>query len=77
LRGQTDALRFAARQGVGAARQAQVGQAHVVQKLQAVGNFTDHLLANVGLVALQAQILEIRLAFGQSDVADIVQGTRL
>ena len=76
LRSQTDALRLAARQGVGAAREAQVGQAHIVQKLQPVGNFTNHLLANVGLVALQAQALEIRLAFGQGDVAHIMQSTR-
>ena len=75
LRGQTDALRFAARQGVGAAREAQVGETHIVQKLQPVGNFTNHLFANIGLVAVQGQALEIRLAFGQGDVADIMQST--
>ena len=35
LRGQANALRFAARQRVGAAVEAQVGQAHIVQELQA------------------------------------------
>ena len=76
LRSQTDALRLAARQGVGTARKAQVGETHIVQKLQPVGNFTNHLLANISLVALQFQVLKIRLALGQGDVAHIMQSTR-
>jgi len=52
--GQADALRLAADERLGAAVQAQVVQAHVVQKLQAQADFADHLGGNLGLGAVHA-----------------------
>mgnify|MGYP001020185006 CR=1 FL=1 len=55
LRSQANTLRFAARKRFGAALQAQIAQAHVVEKFQAAADFPHHLVRNVRARALQAQ----------------------
>ena len=78
LRGQSNTLRLTPRQGIRAARKAQIGEAHIVQKFQTVGNFTHHLVRDIGFVAIECELLEIVLAFRQGEMADIVhrQGLR-
>ena len=46
LAGETDALRFAARQGLGAAIQRQVVEAHIDQETQPVAHFLDDLVGH-------------------------------
>jgi hypothetical protein len=58
LRRQPDALRLAARQRVGAALQAQVGQADVVQEAQPRADLAHHLVGDLGLGAGELQRLE-------------------
>ena len=58
LRGQADALRLAAGQGLGRTRQHQVVQAHVVEKAQARRDFLDDLVGDLALVAGQVQRAE-------------------
>jgi hypothetical protein len=65
LAGQPDALRLAARQRVGAAVQAQVGEADVVEELQPRADLAHHLVGDLGLVALQAHLLEEGQRIGQ------------
>jgi hypothetical protein len=57
--GQADALRLAAAERLGAAVQAQVIEAHVVEKLQTQANLAHHLGGNLGLGTVQAQAVEI------------------
>ena len=52
---QANALRFTARERVGAAVQAQIIEAHVQQEAQARGDLVDHLFSDVSLVALQLE----------------------
>jgi hypothetical protein len=52
-RRQPDALRLAARQRVGAAVQAQVGQADVVQEAQPRADLAHHLVGDLGLGAFE------------------------
>ena len=61
LAGQSDALRLAARQRFGAAVQAQIVQAHVVQELQTQGDFAHHFVGNLGLGPVHLQALKILL----------------
>ena len=77
LAGEPDALRLAARQGFGTAVQAQIVQAHVVQKLQTQAHFAHHFAGNFALGAVDFQVLKIRLRFAQSHVADLKDGTGL
>ena len=72
LAGQADALRLAARQRVGAAVQAQVVQAHVVQELQPRADLAHDLVGNLGLGAAQLQAFEIGQRVGQGLVFDAV-----
>ena len=58
LAGQTDALRLAARQGVGAAVERQVIQANVDQKAQALADFLDDLCRYLAALTGQVQLLE-------------------
>ena len=74
LRSQANALRFAARKRFGAALQAQIAQAHVVEKFQAAADFPHHLVRNVRARALQAQRGKPRLRVGQRGAADFVNG---
>ena len=77
LAGQANALGFAAAQGFGTARQAQVAQAHVVEKVQAQHDFAHHFVGNFGLGALQAQLLEPLQRVGQRALADGVDAAGL
>jgi len=72
LRGQADALGLATRQRVRAAVQAQVVQAHIVEEAQPRGDLADDLVADVGLVALELQALEVVQAFAQRRMLDLV-----
>jgi hypothetical protein len=76
LAGQADALRLAAAQRVGAAVQAQVVQAHVVEELQPRADLAHHLVGDLGLGALQLQVLEVGQRLGQRGVLDLVDGRR-
>ena len=58
LRGQADALRFAARQRVGLALQGQVVEADVDQEAQALADFLDDLHRHLAAPAGQAQLRE-------------------
>ena len=71
MRCEPNALRFAARERLGASREAQVAQAHIVQKLQARRDFLDHLAGNLGLGARHFQAFKIALGFDQGDTADL------
>ena len=77
MTGQANALCFAARQGVCAAVEAQIVQAHIVQELQARANLAHHFVGNFGLGALQFQSLKVGLGFTQSDMVDFINGARL
>ena len=74
LAGQADALGLAAAERFGAALQTQVVQADIVQEFQARGNLAHHLVGDLGLGALQRELLEIALRLAQSGVADFVDG---
>ncbi|MNO00608.1 hypothetical protein D3C81_2205350 [compost metagenome] len=56
LRGQTDALALAARQGAGTARQAEVVQADVVQEAQPVGDLLQDAAADLALLVRQVVV---------------------
>ena len=58
LRGQADALRFAARQARRRAIQAQVAQADLFQERQAAVNLGHHIAGDVGIPAGQIQALD-------------------
>ena len=77
LRRQTNALRFTARERVRTAVQAQIVQAHIVEKLQTRGNFAHHFVCNFGLCTVQGEGFEIVVTFAQSGVADVINATRL
>ena len=77
LAGQANALRFAAAQCLGATIQAQVVQAHVVQKLQAQANLAHHLGRNLPLGAVHAQGAEVGIGLAQRAVADLKNRTGL
>jgi hypothetical protein len=71
LRGQADALRLAARERLGAAVQAQVVEAHVVQEFQAQADLAHHLVGDVGLGAAQLERLEPGERIAQREVAQL------
>ena len=58
LAGQTNALRFAARQGFGAARQGEVVEPDIVEKAKALADLFQDLVGNLALVAGQGQLRE-------------------
>ncbi len=70
-------MRLAARQGVGAAREAQVGEAHIVQKAQTGHDFAHHFVGNVGLATFELQVLEVGLGIGQRQTAELVNVERI
>jgi hypothetical protein len=74
LAGQADALRLAAAERVGAAVQAQVVQAHVVEEAQPAGDLAHDLVGDLGLGAHQLQALEVGQRIGQRGVLDFVDG---
>ena len=77
LAGQADALRLTAAECLGAAVQAEVVQAHVVQKLQAQAHLADHLGRNLAARAKHGQGVEVGKALTQGGAADLVNGARL
>ena len=77
LTGQADALGFTAREGVGIAVQAQIIQAHVVQKLEPQRDLAHHLVGDLGLCPMHFQALKILLRLTQGDVADLENGACL
>jgi hypothetical protein len=77
LAGQADALRLAAAERLGAAVQAQVAQAHVVQELQARGDLAHHLVGDLGLGAGELQRVEPGVRIAQRGVAHFVDGAGL
>jgi hypothetical protein len=68
---------LAAAERLGAAVQAQVVQAHVVQELQPQADLAHHLVGDLGLGAVQLQRGRSRPAPRQRGVADLVDGARL
>ncbi len=58
LRGETDALAFAARQRAGAARQRQIFQAHIVEEAQALADFLQDARGDL-LLLLGQMLVEI------------------
>ena len=77
LAGQADALRLAAAQRVGAAVQAQVRQADVVEEAQPAADLAHDLVGDLGLGAEQLQALEVGQAGGQGGVLDLVDRAAL
>ncbi|MDT4830208.1 hypothetical protein FQZ97_636620 [compost metagenome] len=69
---QADALGLATAERVGAAVQAQVVQAHIVEEFQPLADLVDHARGDVALGARQLQAREIGQRFAQRDVADLV-----
>ncbi len=77
LRSQPDPLRFAARQGVGAAFQRQVIESDVIQEGQARNDFLDDAVGNFFLGASQFQLFEERQSLAQRRRRDFVNGAFL
>ena len=70
LRREPDPLRLAARERLGAAVEAQVVEADVVQELEARADLADHLVGDLGLGAGERQVLEPRQRLAQREVLD-------
>ena len=73
LAGQADALGLAAREGVGAATERQIVQAHVDQKAQPVLQFLENLLRDRCAIALQRQRLKVACGIGDRHCRDARQ----
>ena len=77
LAGQADALALTATERLRAAVEAEVVQAHVVQKLQPQANLAHHLGGNIALGTVHRQVLKIGIAFAQRGAAHLKDGACL
>ena len=73
LAGEADALRFATGQGVGAATQGQVVQAHINQKLQALLELFDNFFGNGGARTFKAELRKIMRGLQDGHLCDMRQ----
>jgi hypothetical protein len=70
LRREPDPLRLAARERLGAAVEAQVVEADVVEELEARADLADHLVGDLGLGAGEREVLEPGQRLAQREVLD-------
>ena len=77
LAGQPDALRLATTERFGAAVQAQVGQAHIIEKFQPQANLAHHLGGNVAFGTGHVQRIEVIKTLRQRLVAQLKNCPRL
>ena len=75
LRGEADALRFAARQRRRGAIEAQVAKADFFEEQQAAFDFADHVAGDIGVAALELQLLDPAARCADRPAADF--GDRL
>jgi hypothetical protein len=75
LGGEPDALRFAARQAVGGARQGQISEPDVEQELQSGAHFLEDQAADDLLIAAQLEQREERQRFVDRQIADAADVT--
>ena len=74
LRGEADALGFAAGEGAAFAVEGEVAEADFLEKGKAAGNFFDDFAGDGFLVALQAEVFHDFGGAGDGEVAEVMDG---